>query len=97
MYPNFRIVTTEEHPPVPVLSTDKDLEVVDFVKRISGNNTAQTVAYASEAGHFQEGGYESIICGPGSITQAHRPNEFISKVQLDLGVKMIRKLVQELS
>ncbi|OIQ40595.1 MAG: acetylornithine deacetylase (ArgE) [Bacteroidetes bacterium MedPE-SWsnd-G1] len=97
MFPNFKIETTEEHPTVPVLDTNANAEVVDLVKRISKSNAIQTVAYASEAGHFQEGGYESIICGPGSIAQAHRANEFVSLEQLNSGVQMIQNLVKELN
>jgi acetylornithine deacetylase len=68
-----------------------------LIKCISGNNKVSTVSYASEAGQFAEGGYESIICGPGSIAQAHRANEYISINQLQNGVEMIRNLVRELS
>ena len=51
----------------------------------------------SEAGQFADEGFQSIICGPGSIAQAHRANEFIAKEQLDKGVVMIDKLIEELS
>lgn len=97
LFPDFNIETTEEHPPVPVLKADYTSDLVELVKRITDNTNVQTVAYASEAGHFSEGGYESIICGPGSIAQAHRPNEFVSKKQLEKGVEMIQNLIKELS
>jgi len=70
---------------------------VDFIKKLSGNEQLQTVAYAAEAGQFAEGGFQSVICGPGDIAQAHRANEFIAKEQLDKGVQMIQRLIGELS
>ncbi|MEL7120565.1 MAG: acetylornithine deacetylase [Bacteroidota bacterium] len=88
-----RIVTHEHHPPVPPLDTPDNLPIVDLVKKLSGNHTLDAVSYAAEAGQFAQGGFQSIICGPGSIAQAHRANEFIDKEQLKLGVEMLRKLV----
>ncbi len=97
VFPDFSIKTVENHPPVPHLDTKADDDVVDLVKRISGRSELNTVSYAAEAGQFADEGFQSAICGPGSIAQAHRADEFIAKEQLQLGVKMIQKLIQELS
>ena len=97
IFPDFNITITENHPPVPPLDTKENAAIVGLVKRISGNTHTSGVSYAAEAGQFAEGGFESIICGPGSIAQAHRANEFISKEQLALGVSMLQKLIVELS
>lgn len=96
IYPDFAIKTIENHPPVPHLDTKADDDVVDLIKRLSGNSKLNTVAYAAEAGQFANEGFQSAICGPGSIEQAHRANEFISKEQLRKGVVMIEKLIEEL-
>ncbi|NND87566.1 MAG: M20/M25/M40 family metallo-hydrolase, partial [Nitrosopumilus sp.] len=96
-FPGFEIITTEVHPPVPPLDTDENKDIVKLVQSISGINSWDTVSFAAEAGQFAEGGFESIICGPGSIAQAHRANEFISKEQLKEGVKMLERLIQEFS
>jgi len=96
-FPGFSIVTEEDHPPVPPLDTQEDSPIVAFVKELSGVDELDAVSYAAEAGQFAEGGFESIICGPGSIVQAHRANEFISKAQLDAGVAFLEKLIQKLS
>jgi len=96
-FPGFSIETKENHPIVPHLDTQADAEVVDLIKRICGNTTLNTVSYASEAGQFANEGFQSIICGPGSIEQAHRANEFIAKNELEKGVVMIKKLILELS
>lgn len=93
-FPGFKIKTTLEHPPVPPLDTSPDSEVLKLIQKITGSQGWETVAYAAEAGQFSQAGYESIICGPGSIAQAHRANEYIEKEQLAKGVDMIRKLIE---
>ena len=97
IFPGFKINTIENHPPVPPLDTKADDDVVDLVKRISGNSKLNTVAYAAEAGQFANEGFQTAICGPGSIAQAHRANEFIAKEELVKGMQMMDKLIQELS
>jgi acetylornithine deacetylase len=88
-----RIRIEEDHPPVPPLDTANDAQVVALIKRISCRQDVGTVAYAAEAGQFAEAGFQSVICGPGSIAQAHRANEFIAKDELQKGVEMLQKLV----
>jgi len=97
VFPDFAIKTTEDHPPVPHLDTRADDEVVALVQRLSGNTKLNTVAYAAEAGQFANEGFQTAICGPGSIAQAHRADEFIDKDELVKGVAMLEKLIQELS
>ncbi len=96
-FPEFKIDTVEAHPDVPALDTPDHLPVVDFIKDVSGINETGTVAYAAEAGQFAEAGFQSVICGPGDIAQAHRANEFIAKEQLDKGVAFMERLVKKLS
>ncbi len=97
IFPGFEINTIEEHPNVPPLDTSAEDSIVAFVQKVTKNHTWDTVAYAAEAGQFALGGFESIICGPGSIAQAHRANEFIAKSELAKGVKMIESIVEKLS
>ena len=97
IYPGFEIKNIEHHPPVPHLNTQENDEIVGLIKRISGNTTWDTVSYAAEAGQFANEGFQSAICGPGSIAQAHRADEFIAKEQLQLGTKMLDNLIEELS
>ncbi len=96
-FPDFAIETVESHPDVPALDTPDHLPVVDFIKQLSGVDKTDTVAYAAEAGQFAEAGFQSVICGPGDIAQAHRANEFIEKDQLDKGVAFMERLVAALS
>lgn len=94
IFPAFKIDIKEHHPPVPPLDTPAHLSVVDLVKELSGNEKLDTVSYAAEAGQFANGGFETVICGPGSIAQAHRANEFIAKDQLDKGVDFLIRLIK---
>jgi len=92
-FPGFEIKNEQHHPPVPPLNTDESDDIVALVRQLTPIQEVGTVAYAAEAGQFSNGGFQSIICGPGSIAQAHRANEFIAKSELELGVEMIKKLV----
>ncbi len=92
-FPDFKIETHEIHPPVTSFLTQKDSDIVKLILEINSNKQTGTVAYASEAGQFNEGGLQSIVCGPGSIEQAHRANEFIAKIQLDKYVDMLNNLI----
>ncbi len=97
VFPSFTIETKKHHPTVPGLDTPEDAEVVALIRKISGNNQLQTVAYAAEAGQFAEAGFQAVICGPGDIAQAHRADEFIAVEQLEKGMEMLQNLIKELS
>jgi len=97
IFPGFKIFTKENHPSVIHLDTKETDDVVGLVKRISGKTQLNTVAYAAEAGQFAAEGFQSAICGPGSIEQAHRANEFIAKDELVKGMDMMDKLIAEMS
>ena len=90
------INTEKLHPVVPPLDTPEDQSVVNFIRTLSGVQELETVSYASEAGQFARGGFQTVICGPGDIAQAHRANEFISKEQLEKGEEMIQRLIKTL-
>ena len=97
VFPGFKITNTLLHPPVPALNTKETDDIVFLTKKISKSNSWKTVAYAAEAGQYHEAGYQSIICGPGSIEQAHRANEYTTQDQLDKCVVMLKKLATEFS
>lgn len=97
IFPDFRIETLARHATVPHLDTCHEKDVVKLIKKVSGNSNYKAVSFASEAGQFAQAGFESVICGPGSIAQAHTANEFISKEQLQKGEKLIQNLIFEMS
>ncbi len=51
---------------------------------------AGVVSFATEGGTFQEAGISTVVCGPGSIDQAHRPDEFVARSELDLCLRALR-------
>ena len=97
VFPGFTISTETDHPAVPGLDTSEDQEVVSLIKEVSQRDDLGAVAYAAEAGQFANEGFESVICGPGDIAQAHRADEFIHKEQLDKGVAFMQRLISKLS
>jgi len=70
---------------------------VALVEALTGLSSGSHAPYVAEAGQFQAAGFSTVICGPGSIDQAHQPNEFISVAQIDRGENFIRKLIDYLS
>jgi acetylornithine deacetylase len=56
--------------------------IVRWAMQLSNNSTVGKVSYGTEAGLFQKMGVPSVICGPGDIAEAHRPNEFVTLDQL---------------
>ncbi len=55
------------------------------------------MAYGTEAGHFQSYGIPAVICGPGSIEQAHRPDEFCKLSELEACEAFLRKVIAKAS
>jgi acetylornithine deacetylase len=68
-----------------------------LARSLTGDNARRVVSYQTEAGQFQERGLSTVICGPGSIDQAHQPDEFISIEQLDAGEAFVRRLIGRLA
>ena len=68
-----------------------------FVRKLTGDNEAAgAVPYATEGGQFQQAGFPTVICGPGSIGQAHQPNEYLSVEQFERGADFMQRLAAEL-
>jgi len=64
----------------------------DLVARLTGANRADVVAFNTEAGLFQQLGMDAVLCGPGSIEQAHKPDEYVSHAQLEACLDMLAGL-----
>ncbi len=82
---------------IPGLDTAESDKVTALAQALSRNRAARKVAYAAEAGLFQQAGIPSIICGPGSIEQAHKPNEFVTLAELARCEAFLERLVGELT
>ncbi len=82
---------------VPGLVPEEGGEAEALVRRLTGDNETHVVSFGAEAGQFQAAGYSVVICGPGSIAQAHQPDEFISVAQFNAGHDFMRALLRELA
>lgn len=89
-----QVVRSESVPPLTYLE-DSLAEVL--LRALTGDNALRAVPYATEAGQFHEAGIPAVVCGPGSIDQAHQPNEFVAVSQLAKGVEIFDKFVSQLS
>jgi len=90
--PHSGIETTVMHH-VPGLKPDPGSEAEELCRSITGDNATHFVSFGTEGGQFQEAGMATVICGPGSIDQAHQPNEFISIDQLEAGTRFVREVI----
>jgi len=85
----------EEISHIAGLSVDEDAEIVQLAKSLTGANSTGKVAFGTEAGLFQEmAGIPTVVCGPGSIEQAHKPDEFIALEQIARCEDFVRKLFE---
>jgi len=76
----------------PPLLTDPQSEFAQWLATWSNNNEFSTVAFGTEGGLFDEAGVSSLICGPGSMEQGHKPDEFVSHEQLQRCCHMLDNL-----
>jgi acetylornithine deacetylase len=88
-------IETKAH--IPGLNTDKEDEVTYLAQALSHNKSSAKVAYATEGGLFQQAGIPAIICGPGSIEQAHKPDEYITLDQVALCESFMERLLEQMS
>jgi acetylornithine deacetylase len=86
-------IRTERICAAPPLRPEPDSAAERLARALTGANASGTVAFATEAGLFQEKGVSAVVCGPGSIAQAHQPDEFIEEDQLAQCEAMLRKLI----
>jgi acetylornithine deacetylase len=80
----------------PGLDTPESAEIVVLAKALAQANATVKVAFGTEAGLIQEAGMPAIVCGPGSIDQAHKPNEFVALSQLALCEAFMDRLLARL-
>jgi acetylornithine deacetylase len=76
---------------------DETAEAERLARALTGDNGEHVVAFGTEAGQFQDAGYSAIICGPGSIEQAHQADEYISRAQLAAGGRFVEKIIARLA
>jgi len=84
----------EEMAGFPGLDLAPDAEIVALAKALSGGNATGKVAFGTEAGLFDHSGIPAVVCGPGSIDQAHKPDEFVTLEQVALCERFMDRLEQ---
>ncbi|WIF66926.1 acetylornithine deacetylase [Metapseudomonas otitidis] len=80
----------------PGLATDAASEAAELVALISGSRDFGTVAFGTEGGLFHEAGIPTVVCGPGSMDQGHKPDEFVTLAQLEACDAMLLRLAEHL-
>jgi acetylornithine deacetylase len=78
---------------VPGLLPQENEEAAKLALQWTGGNRTYSVPYGTEAGIFRGHGIPTVICGPGDISQAHQPNEFVAKSQMDACDAFLGKMI----
>ncbi len=90
-HPGVRIDTVN-NVSVPGLAPEPGSPAETLALRLAGRNRTITVPYGTEAGAFQRAGVPTVVCGPGSIDQAHQPDEYVTLAALAEGEAFMRRL-----
>jgi acetylornithine deacetylase len=89
-------IETETRSEVPGLKPVRGSIAETLALKAAQSNRTICVPYASEAGQFQLAGLPAVVCGPGSIDQAHQPDECIDVAQIESCIAFMRRLAAEL-
>lgn len=82
----------------PAMNTPVDSEAVKFVHALTGGNSTGKITFGTEGGLFQAVlGTPAVVCGPGNIAVAHKPDEHVSEAQMAACDRMMARLVEKLS
>ena len=76
---------------------EEESEAINLVCNLTGDNSREVVSFGTEAGLFQEIGISTVVCGPGSVEQAHTIDEYVSFDQLKKCLKMLVDLKEQMS
>ena len=87
----------DEYNAIPALAAPEDSEVVRLAQALTGANSVGKVSFGTEGGLYQQAGIPTVVCGPGSIEQAHRPNEFIALEQVRQCETFLRRLIARIA
>jgi acetylornithine deacetylase len=90
-------IATEQTNAVPGLRPEEDSPAEHLALHLAEANGTHAVSYCTEAGLFQEIGIPSIICGPGSIEQAHKPDEYVEIAEIEKCAAFMRRLARHCS
>ncbi|MBK5343515.1 acetylornithine deacetylase [Pseudomonas sp. TH49] len=77
----------------PGLATDAQSQAAELIAAFCGSREFGTVAFGTEGGLFDAAGIPTVVCGPGSMDQGHKPDEFVSRAQLDACDAMLQRML----
>ena len=80
----------------PPLKTDEKKKIIQMALQKLKSNSINSVSFGTEAGVFNKLGFETIVCGPGNIEQAHKPNEFIEESQIIKCRSFLKNIIEYL-
>ena len=80
----------------PAVVPEVEGQAEALARLLTGDNGSHTVSYGTDGGHFQKQGFSVVVCGPGSIAQAHKPDEFIELSEFNAGTIMLERLLENL-
>ena len=80
----------------PPMQLRRDSAAETFMRALTGDNAVRVAAFATEGGQFQKAGFPAVICGPGSIAQAHQPNEFVAVSEIEKGLQIFARFLNTL-
>ena len=80
---------------VPGLDAEPGSPAETLACKLARSNRTSAVSYATEAGQFQRAGLPTVVCGPGSIDQAHKPDEFIAISQIEACIGFMQRLAAD--
>ncbi|MDB5809459.1 MAG: acetylornithine deacetylase [Betaproteobacteria bacterium] len=78
---------------LPALDNGPEMEVVGLAQELSGNHEIGKVSYGTEGSQFQRARIPTVVCGPGSIEQAHKPDEYVTVEQVVKCEQFMRRLM----
>lgn len=81
----------------PGMETAEQEAIIELVRALTDDRETRKVAYGTEGGLFQQAGIPTVICGPGHIEHAHKPDEFVALDQLAACEGFLRKLGHSLT
>jgi acetylornithine deacetylase len=81
---------------VPPLGKEVQGRAEELARALTGDNMERVVSYGTEAGQFQHAGISTVVCGPGSIAQAHQPDEFIAVSELEACDRFMKNLARRM-
>lgn len=91
------LLETETIAEVVGLTPEPDGAAQKLVAALTGANTASTVPFGTEAGLFRAAGISTVVCGPGEIAQAHKPDEYVTLDQMQQCLRMLERLLIRIS